>query len=185
MPLMNKNHTKMIGANEKPTLSVPNRWTEKSRIKIATETPTTASRWIFNTSEVFLVMVAKWLIAYVWSIIYFLFYWVLLESSTLKSSANIIPVPRECIPLTAERTAAKTNHCEMLTDKPCTVSLYQKICDSRNWPEMDGVRIPSPITMEVPMMVTRKSTVCALLLFSSISLILWARLDWLDGNSSL
>jgi len=38
-------------------------------------------------------------------------------------------------------------------------------------PEIDGVRIPSPMTIEVPMIVTRKSMILAILLFSSISLI--------------
>lgn len=50
---------------------------------------------------------------------------------------------------------------------------------------MDGVRIPSPMTMEVPMMVTRKRTILAVLLFSSFSLVFWVRLSCTDGMSSL
>lgn len=46
---------------------------------------------------------------------------------------------------------------------------------------MDGVRIPSPMTM----MVTRKRTILAVLLFSSFSLVFWVRLSCTDGMSSL
>jgi len=40
---MKRNHTKMIGANENPTLSVPNRCIQNRPTKIAIAIPTTAS----------------------------------------------------------------------------------------------------------------------------------------------
>jgi len=43
---MKKNHTKIIGANTIPTLSVPNRCAENKITKIATVIPTTASEEI-------------------------------------------------------------------------------------------------------------------------------------------
>ena len=55
MPPMNKNHTMTIGANEKPTLSVPNLWTEKRMIKIAIEIPTTAPETIHHYNVMMIV----------------------------------------------------------------------------------------------------------------------------------
>nr|GMN31763.1 hypothetical protein TIFTF001_041632 [Ficus carica]GMN32517.1 hypothetical protein TIFTF001_041748 [Ficus carica] len=49
---------------------------------------------------------------------------------------------------------------------------------------MQGVRTPSPMTMEVPSMVANNKKYLADLLFSSLDLILDARFRLLLGNSS-
>ena len=43
MPMNKINQIRIAGANALPTLSVPNLWTEKKIIKIATDIPTTTS----------------------------------------------------------------------------------------------------------------------------------------------
>ena len=43
MPAIRRNHKEMTGANVYPTLSVPKRWTEKRRNRIATEIQTTSA----------------------------------------------------------------------------------------------------------------------------------------------
>lgn len=64
-----------------------------------------------------------------------------------------------------------------------------QIWDGRNClvdsPEMHGVRTPSPITIEVARIVTRKSMTFALVLFSSFPLIQLALFIRFDGVSNL
>jgi len=52
-------------------------------------------------------------------------------------------------------------------------------------PEIDGVRIPSPMTMAVPIMAKSKSTTRATELLSSFCFNLWASFTFVDGISSL
>jgi len=61
-------------------------------------------------------------------------------------------------------------------------TITNNIIDS---PEIHGVRTPSPITIEVARIVTRKSVTLAFVLFSSFPLIQLALFICFDGVSNL